>query len=224
MIVDDHRVVRDGLAAVLTALSGGNVRVDASTGNADAALAMASTRDLDVVLIDLVSPTETDPDLVAAMHAIDPDLPIVVVSPEDDVEAVLDFLEAGAVGFVPRLDDPHAVLGAIELAVAGGAVVPPPVLRQLLRGRVGEVIELDLSEDDTELWRLVISGRTMDDIAEARLVSPRTAKRQVARLYAKLGVPGRLGAAELAGRVGLTHVPDENGAATAPSGRDEGRP
>lgn len=205
VIVDDQRVHREGLGTLLTGLSGGEVRIVGSTGDARSALVVVSTEDVDAVLVDLGMTSPSGPDLVRQLIAIDPRLPVVVVTGTSNPALVLDALDAGAVGVVPRLGDPAVVLDALRLAARGGAVIPPGLLRRLLKTRTSTVIELDLTTEDVELWRLIVSGETMEEIADQRHVSVRTAKRQVARLYKKLGVAGRIGAAELAGRVALDH-------------------
>lgn len=206
LIVDGDPESASLLASALDLRSGGEITVTEVTGDPGRAMTVVSTQDLEVVLLDPASEPLGDPTvLIGRLHVIDPRLPMLLVSSRSDADLALACLAAGAIGFVPKHGDASALVSSVRVAARGGAVVPPALLRRLLELRPAAVIELELTDDDVELWKLVVSGETMETIAERRHVSVRTAKRQVSRLYDKLGVPGRLGAAELAGRIALEH-------------------
>jgi two-component system, NarL family, response regulator LiaR len=209
LLVDDHDVFRHGLAQLLGD-EGLDVVAQASGGEAGVRLA----RELapDVVLMDLAMPGMDGVEATRAI-AVDDDAPaVVVLTLSDDEPSMLEALLAGAAGYLLKDATLEQIVGAVQAAAAGDAVIPPRVAPELLRrlraaepahaaAADGDAIEL--SEREQEVLRLLVEGRDNAAIAAALFISPNTVKSHVASIFGKLGVESRLQASVQALRRGL---------------------
>jgi DNA-binding NarL/FixJ family response regulator len=206
LLVDDHDVFRHGLAQLL-AEQGVEVVAEASGGAAG--IRLAAELQPDVVLMDLSMPAPSGVEATRAIVASERPAPVVILSLTDDDEAMLDALLAGAVGYVLKDEPLERVLAAIRGAADGDAVIPPQVAPEILRRLRAAVPgaardgELELSDREHEVLRLVVEGADNATIAEALFISPNTVKNHVASIFAKLGVESRLQASVQALRRGL---------------------
>lgn len=209
VIVDDHDVFRHGLAQLLRE-EGIDVVAEASGGAAGVRLAQELRPD--VVLMDLSMPGVSGVEATRALAAggAAGRAPAVVVLTLDDGDAsMLEALLAGAAGYVLKEASLERIVAAIRAAADGDAVIPPRVAPEILR-RLREAEpppasagEIELSERELEVLRLVVDGRDNAAIAAELFISPNTVKRHVASICAKLGVESRLQASVQALRRGL---------------------
>ena len=127
LIVDDHPVVREGLAAFLEQLGPDTVVLQA--GDATRALALAAEHaDLDVVILDLGLPGLDGLSAIAEFGRARPELPVIVLSASEDAQQARTALARGALGYVPKSASRHALLSAIRLVLNGEIYVPPLIL------------------------------------------------------------------------------------------------
>jgi DNA-binding NarL/FixJ family response regulator len=206
LLVDDHDVYRHGLAQLLGEKG---VEVVAEASGGAAGIRLAAELEPDVVLMDLSMPAPSGVEATRAIVASARPAPIVILSLTDDDEAMLEALLAGAVGYVLKDEPLERVLAAIRGAAAGDAVIPPQVAPEILRrlraaepAAVGDG-ELELSEREHEVLRLIVEGHDNTAIAGELFISPNTVKNHVASIFAKLGVESRLQASVQALRRGL---------------------
>src|SRR5689334_15999602 len=136
LAVDDHAVLRQGLAALLTGAGAADEVVQAASLSEALAVARAAG-DLDAVLLDLQLPDAGGAASVAAFAALDPTLPIIVVSASEDPADVRRALDAGALGYVPKSASPETLVSAVKLVMAGGMYVPPLMLKPGAAGSAG---------------------------------------------------------------------------------------
>src|SRR5580692_8596932 len=123
LIVDDHPVVRDGLAALLRQL-GPEVTVLLAEGGSQGLGLADGHPDLDLVVLDLAMPGS---DGFATLHEfgrLQPQLPVVVVSSSEDPRDVRRALAAGALGYIPKSAPPRTLLAAVQFVLAGNVYVP----------------------------------------------------------------------------------------------------
>lgn len=129
LVVDDHPLIREALRHVLVQLDGELELLDAPTCETAQEVAAAHP-DIDLVLLDLGLPGVSGTCALEAFRGAHPHLPIVVLSATDDHDVVLDALDRGAMGFIPKTSSNEVMLSALRLVVSGGIYVPPQALSQ----------------------------------------------------------------------------------------------
>ena len=214
VVVDDHPLFSRGLSLLLPPVSGGRVRVVATTDDASAGAALVRRHHADVAVVDLHMPPPGGVRAIAAIRRAEPLTRVVALSGLVEPDAALEALRAGAAGFLPKTATPEALVRPLLAVLDGWAVIPEPLLRQLLADAAptGEQgVAERLTSDDRRLWRLVAAGTSTVDIATTLHVSERMVKRLVAGLLRELGVSTRVEAAALAGRAGLDADPGAPG-------------
>ena len=205
VLVDDHQLFSRGLELLLNTDPDRRVRVLARTEHADRALDLVRHHRPRVAIIDLVMPP---PGGLAAVEEIKrhyPDVCVLALSGNDDVNSAIGALRTGADGFLLKSSEPDDLIPPLLAMAAGVSVVPPPVISTLVESwtRSGQRAVSDLTPEELDLLRLVAAGLESLEIAERLHVSERTAKQRVAALLRRIGVSTRVQAAALAGRCGL---------------------
>jgi two-component system nitrate/nitrite response regulator NarL len=214
VVVDDHPLFSRGLSLLLPGLSGGRVRVVATTDDASAGAALVRRHHADVAIVDLHMPPPGGTRAIAAIRRADPLVRVVALSGLGEADAAFEPLRAGAAAFLPKTADPELLVRPLLAVLDGWSVVPEALLRQLLADAQptgDQGLAERLSADERRLWRLIADGASTVDIATTLHVSERTAKRLVAHLLRRLDVATRVEAAALAGRVGLGRDPGSAG-------------
>jgi DNA-binding NarL/FixJ family response regulator len=206
-LVDDHAVVRAGLAAYLATEPGMCVVGEASNGaEAERRIATLEPRGElpDVVLMDLVMPEGDGISATAAIKERWPEVEVVAVTSFGDPEQVRAALDAGASGYLLKDCDPSDVAAAIRAAVAGGMHLDPVVARALADFlRRPRAAQTRLTARETDVIRLVATGATNRQIARELQVAERTARTHVSNILGKLGLSSRTQAAMWAASEGL---------------------
>lgn len=206
LLVDDHEVVRLGLRAVLEVEPDLEVVGDADTAGRGVVAAVRLRPDL--VLLDVVLPDRSGIEACREIRAAHPDVRVLMLTSFGDETAVLSSLLAGASGYLlknaPRAD----LLAAIRGVAAGGTLLDPAVetvVRQRLAGLSAGKSEsrTALSEREREVIALVARGLTNREIAEALVISEKTARNHVSNILDKLGLARRSEAAAYAVRHGI---------------------
>ncbi|NYG55856.1 response regulator [Nocardioides perillae] len=199
VLVDDHAVVRAGLAQFLTA--SGDIEVVGTASDGAQAVAVVSETRPDVVLMDLQMPGT---DGVEATRAICRDVPgtdVLVLTSFSDSERIHGALDAGAVGYLLKDADPDDVLAGIRAVSRGESPLHPKAARALL-GRRAEV-RPTLTVRETEVLGLLQAGLSNKQIATRLGISDRTVKAHLGSVFARIGVQDRTQAALWAERHGL---------------------
>ena len=206
-LVDDHAVVRAGLAAYLDTDPGMAVLGEATNGDdAIRRLAVLANTDglPDVVLMDLLMPVTDGIATTAQIKQRWPLVEVVVVTSFRDEDKIKAALEAGASGYLLKNADAAAVTDAIRAAVAGEMHIDPAAAKSLtaaLRTATSAVDELTPRERDVVV--LIADGATNQQIASRLGVTERTARTHVSHILTKLGLASRTQAAMWAVRHGL---------------------
>jgi DNA-binding NarL/FixJ family response regulator len=208
IIIDDHSILRAGLAALLVQANP-DIEVleaaDAATGIAK----MADHQDVDAVFLDLNLPGENG---IAALKEIGrrrPELPVILLSSSEDPEDVRRGLAAGALGYLPKSASPQTLMSALKLVLSGEVYVPPIMLREPASRSEQEnagatpVPGLQLTERQIDVLRLLGRGMSNKGIGRELLVSERTVKAHVTAIFKSLGVVNRTQAVDVARRTAL---------------------
>lgn len=207
IIVDDHPVVREGLAAMLSTQPDFQVVGEASNGVE--AIRLAGELDPDVVLMDLSMPILDGVGAIQQLRQALPSTRILVVTAYDTDEGILDAIQAGAQGYLLKGVPRDELFRGIRIVHEGGSLLQPSVASKLL-SHVSHMLKRDEDEPLTPREREVLShlarGARNKEIAEKLLISERTVKFHVGIIFQKLGVSNRAEAVSRAIQKGLVQV------------------
>ena len=206
VIADDHAVVRDGLAALLSSRDG--IELVGVAANGRDAVRAAVTERPDVLLLDVSMP---DLDGVAAAGEIArsaPDVGILMLTMHDDADTVRAATRAGARGYVLKGASQDQIVRAIEAVAGGDSIFGGEIARQVLDAAAGRAdVASDpfptLSVRERQILDLLAAGLPSATIAAKLGVTAKTVNNHLSSVFAKLGVSGRTEAALLARRAGL---------------------
>jgi DNA-binding NarL/FixJ family response regulator len=200
LIIDDHAIVREGLAAMLRQASVDTLVLQARDG-ADGLSMAALYPNLDAVFLDLSMPGMDGMAVLREFSKRHPQLPVIVLSSSEDPEDVRRALSLGALGYVPKSDQPQTLLLALQLVLAGNVYVPPLLLRQTA-GRADHSYDrrasdsqTSLTQRQTEVLKCMCEGLSNKEIARALALSDKTVKAHITAIFKALGVVNRTQAA-----------------------------
>ena len=196
LLVDDHPVVRAGLAAVISSADDIDV-VDVAEAGTDA-LNRLRTVDVDLVVSDLQMP---DGDGIELIKALPDGPPVLILTTFDTQSLVYRAVDAGAAGYLLKDSPAQTLLDGIRRAAAGQPVMSDAAATALMQRT--RMSHSELSERETEIVRLLAAGRTNSDIAGELFISLATVKTHVSRIFDKLDVDNRTAAAKRARELGL---------------------
>lgn len=202
LLVDDHPMVRRGLATFLKIFDDFELAGEAADGNE--ALARCAQVNPDVVLMDLVMPEMDGATATRAIRQQFPDVQVLALTSFKDVQLVQNVLQAGAIGYLLKDVSADELAQAIRAAHAGRATLAPEAAQALVHAATQPPTPgFDLTERERAVLALLVEGLNNTQIAAQLFVSPSTVKSHVSNLLSKLGVASRTEAATLAMRHGL---------------------
>jgi DNA-binding NarL/FixJ family response regulator len=201
MVVDDHAVVRAGLARVLGTAPDLQIVAQASDGNE--ALELLTQVEPDVILMDLSMPGMDGITATRRILARRPQACVVALTSFGDRERVITMVDAGARGYLVKDGDPEELVSAIRAAAAGGSPLAPVAASALLRSRQARSYLQDLTAREREVLELLAAGLSNRAIGERLGVTEATVKAHLTRVYTRLGVTDRVSAAMRAREMGL---------------------
>lgn len=201
IVADDHSVVRQGLQMFL-ALDD-ELEVIGEAENGAEALALAHELHPDVVLMDLLMPVMDGITATERIRRELPDVEVLALTSVLEDNAVIGAVRAGAVGYLLKDTEADELRRAIRAAAAGQVQLSPQAAARLLREvRAPESPEM-LTERETDVLRLLATGKANKEIAADLHIGEKTVKTHVSNILAKLGVQSRTQAALYATRIGL---------------------
>jgi NarL family two-component system response regulator LiaR len=190
MLVDDHNVVRSGLATFLRAYE--DLQLVGEAKNGLEAVNLCREKKPDVILMDLMMP---EMDGIAATRAIleeYPEIKIIAMTSFDEEELVHGVLAAGAISYLLKNVTSDELTKAIRDAVSGRSTLSPEAARVLVQAtRPTEQPWLELTEREMDVLNLVVQGQSNQQIAEALVISLATVKAHVSNILSKLQVSSR---------------------------------
>lgn len=202
LTVDDHEIVRQGMAFLLLPFE--DIDVVGSAGNGSEALAMCKELKPDVVLMDMVMPEMDGPTVTQTIRKRFPNVQVLVLTSFHDQAKVARAMQAGAIGYLLKGVSIDELAEGIRSAYAGKPVMAPEAMQAIVRAsQAGQAVADDLSERELEVLALLVQGKTNREIAEELLISLPTVKTHLRNIYGKLGAANRAEAASLAIRHGL---------------------
>ncbi len=205
LLVDDHEMVADCLAAVVDTEPG--LEVVGTAGGVAECLRLARGLRPDVVVMDLrLSDSEADRGGLEATRRLRttlPDVSVVMLTAHPDPQVAREALDAGCCGIVAKRARLDELLAAIRAAADGRTWFPDEAIAP-----APPAAGANLSAREREVLTLMASGRSTGDIAQELGLSVHTTRNHIRNLMAKLGVHSRLDAVMVAARCGLVRIPD----------------
>jgi NarL family two-component system response regulator LiaR len=196
MIVDDHDMVRRGLAAFLKAKP--DLELVGEARNGREALLVCEKLRPDVVLMDLVMPEMSGAEATLAIREGCPDVRVIALTSFQDRELVQQALQAGAISYLLKNVSANELADAIRAAHSGRSTLAPEAAQALVQTAQEPAPGQDLTAREREVLALMVEGLTNPQIAERLVVSRATAKAHVSNVLSKLGVSNRAEAISLA--------------------------
>jgi DNA-binding NarL/FixJ family response regulator len=206
LIVEDHALTREGVRLALSALGEDVTVIDAS--DVDSALAAVhGNADIDLVLLDLGLPGVNGFSLLQELRREQNTVPIVVISAEHQRDSVLQALDLGALGFIPKSASVEVMLQAVRLVLAGGTYIPQQALaipRSGVKASPNDRRAVDdLTDRQRQILALMARGMPNKLIANELKISEATVKSHVTDIMRVLCVTNRTQAVIAAGDFGI---------------------
>lgn len=205
MIVDDHAMVRRGLATILKVFddssegAGRPLQLAGEAENGVAAIQLCGEILPDVVLMDMVMPEMDGATATRAICEKYPQVQVIALTSFKEGDLVKNALEAGAIGYLLKDVSADELARAIRAAHAGRATLSPEAAQALVEtANLPPLPGLDLTEREREVLALMVEGLNNTQIAGRLTVSPSTIKSHVSSVLSKLGVASRTEAVTLA--------------------------
>ncbi|HEY0696488.1 MAG TPA: response regulator transcription factor [Micromonospora sp.] len=202
-LLDDHEVVRRGLADLLQA--GGDIEVVGESGSAPEATRRIPALRPDVAILDARLPDGNGIDVCRDVRAVDSSIKGLILTSYEDDEALFAAIMAGAAGYVLKQIRGTDLVDAVRRVAAGQSLLDPAVTQRVLeriRSGVEQPRELDaLTEQERRILEYVAEGLTNREIAGRMFLAEKTVKNYVSSMLAKLGLERRTQAAVLATRL-----------------------
>ena len=207
LLVDDHKIVRQGVRAYLQTLS--DIEVVAEADSGASAVALMEKLLPDVVLMDLEMPGELDG--IAATRQIRklrPETQVIVVTSHHQDEYIFPAVRAGAISYLLKDVEPEELAAAVRKAAKGEAMldsrVASRIIQELQGIRKDEINPFtELSEREFEVLRLIAAGKSNNEIAKALVIGESTVKTHIGNILKKLHLDDRTQAAVYAWQKGV---------------------
>jgi two-component system nitrate/nitrite response regulator NarL len=198
LIVDDHPLFRDGLAALLRQASADTAVVQASS--TEEALQLVDEQIIDAVFMDLVMPGLCGEAAVREFARRHPDLPVIVLSSSENASDVRRVLNAGASGYIPKSATAQTVVSALQLVLSGNIYVPPLLVAASTRatdrgGHDGPRTLAQLTERQVDVLKYLRDGLSNKEISANLGIAEKTVKVHIAAIFKTLNVVNRTQAA-----------------------------
>ena len=205
LVVEDHRLVREGLVNLLRVSP--EIEVVSEASNGEEAVAKAASLKPDIILMDISMPGMNGITATKVIKKDNPDIGVIMLTMLDQETYVYEAVKAGATGYLLKNAGFEELVKAIKEVFKGGATLHPDAQAQLLK----EYVFLARSNQDTyglsnremEVLQLLADGMSNKEIAAQLYISNQTVKTHIAHIFNKLGVSDRTEAVAAALRTGL---------------------
>ena len=199
-LVDDHAVLRGGLAQLLA--SEDDIEVVGMAADGSGALALVQELHPDVLIMDLQMP-EVDGVTATRLVVAEGGTDVLVLTSFSDTARIVAALDAGAVGYLLKDAEPEDVIEGVRAVSRGESPIHPRAARQLLVALPAAVREHDLTPRELQVLALVRQGLANKQIARRLGISERTVKTHLTSTFARIGASDRTQAALWAERRGV---------------------
>ncbi len=204
LLVDDHKLFREGMVYLLTAGLKDEVLTIHEACDCEAAIALAAAHpELDLVLLDLNLPDSQGLSALQMFVQKFPTLPVMILSASTQYSEIRRSLDSGAMGFVPKDSSSAVVISAIRLVQGGNIYVPPVLLSEdNSSAKYSFGTACNLTGRQKEVMRLIAEGKSNKEIARDLVLAETTVKMHVTHIMRVLEVSNRTQAVVKAERLG----------------------
>jgi DNA-binding NarL/FixJ family response regulator len=219
LLVDDHVLFREGIALLLRSLVADDSLYQAGTCQ-EAMTLVGRDPSIELVLMDINLPGTSGIDAISMMRAEFPHIPVVGLSSSDDKQTILDAIDAGAMGFIPKSSSSAVLFAALQLVLSKGIYLPPEaflrdrsiaprtLLAPAIPDRPGSSEhatpgDLGLTQRQSEVLFLILQGKSAKAICRDLSLSSSTVKIHTSAALRALHVTTRTQAVIAAARMGL---------------------
>ncbi len=197
LLVDDHEMVRRGLAVFIQSFD--DLVLVGEAANGREAIDILQENDTDVILMDLLMPEMGGIEATKTIHDQHPEIKIIAMTSFEDEDLVKQAISSGAIGFLMKNTSIDELATAIRNAVAGKPTLAPEAAQILMTAatRPPEP-SYDLTNRELDVLTQMVEGRTNPEIADILSISRSTVKTHVSNILGKLNVTNRIEAVKLA--------------------------
>ena len=188
LVIDDHALIRKGLKLLLDGTP--DLRVTGEAESGMKGIIMAREQQYDFVLLDISLPDKHGIDVLKQLKLDNPDIKVIVLSMYPENQYGVRMLKAGALGYLNKQSAPDQLVGAIRQVLSGKKFISEEMAEQLVNNLIGESQELlhqSLSNREYQTLCLIASGRSLSEIADTMMLSPKTVSVYRSRMLEKMG-------------------------------------
>ena len=213
ILVDDHRIVREGIRALLESVEGINVVGEAD--DKEGLFALMSENECDIVFMDISLPGTGGIEITSMLKKSHPEVRVIILSMYNSEEFIFNALKAGAKGYLPKNTTRQELVEAVTEVMEGGEYFGEPVSSIILRSyirmareenRTAEPSEDQLTARETDILRLFAEGLSNKEIAEQLFISTRTVESHKNHIMRKLGLRSTVDLVKFAIRNGIVEM------------------
>jgi DNA-binding NarL/FixJ family response regulator len=208
-LADDHAIVRAGLKELLT--STGDMEVVGEATNGHEVLAAVRTGNFDVLVLDMSMPGRSGVELIKLAKAEQPKLRVLVLSMHSEQQYAVRAVRAGASGYLTKESAADELVTAIRRIARGGAYITPETAERLVldtSSSTDRPPHTQLSNREFEVFRMIVSGRSVTEIAQRLNLSVKTISTHKARILEKMGLSSQADLVRYAVKHGLSDDSD----------------
>lgn len=190
LIADDHEIVRYGISTYLSSAKDIEVVGEASSG--EECINIFKQKDPDVCLLDIDMPDKNGIETAKAIHDLNADAKILILSMYTDKQILNDVLEAGISGYLLKNTDKVDLLSGIRSVMKGQQIFSEPISNMIKKSfldgkhKQQNYDQLDITAREEEILQLIVEGKTSKEIATKLFISPRTVDTHRTNLLQKL--------------------------------------
>jgi len=212
LVIDDHVLIREALRGVLRELKGEAAVILEASDSRQAMRHIEQNPDVELVLLDLGLPDRDGLEMLSELGKRYPTTSVVVLSAKQDRDTVMEALDLGALGFIPKSGQREVILSAFNLIFSGGVYIPPEILNRrepATAPRAAPALskagaaDLGLTERQIEVLALMMQGKSNKAISRALDLAEPTVKIHVSAILKALKVANRAEAVITATALGL---------------------
>jgi two-component system invasion response regulator UvrY len=188
LIADDHNIFRAGLKRILADTP--DIQVAAEAGSGHEALDLMRREDWDAILLDINLPGKSGLDVLKQIKKEKPDLPVLILSMYPEEQYAVRAIKIGAAGYLSKGADADELIIAIRKAAGGGRYASRTLADHLLHSLYGSGQQPHASLSDREylVYRHIVAGKSLTEIAQALALSIKTISTYRTRLLEKMGM------------------------------------
>lgn len=187
LIADDHEIVREGLKQLIALTM--DIEIAGEATNGEEVLQQVRGSVFDLLLLDMNMPGVSGCELIGLVKACRPALPILVYSMHNEAHVASGTFKAGASGYFTKNSNPKMLMDAIRRVSGGGQYIDPAIAEQMAFDSAFPQLKLPhtlLSDREFEIFRLLVAGKSVNEIAEQLFISNKTVSTHKTHLMEKM--------------------------------------